>query len=63
MAQEITIDIPLHGEISVSVAGVKGKSCKDVTKALEAALGTTTKDELTREAYEQPERVLNSNRR
>ena len=63
MATEITIDIPLHGEISVGVTGVKGRSCKDITKALEEKLGATTKDELTQEAYAEPERVLNSNRR
>jgi hypothetical protein len=40
----IIIDIPLDGEITVEAEGFQGRQCKDATKAIEQALGTTTKD-------------------
>lgn len=61
--EEIKVVIDADANVTVSVAGVKGKSCKDLTRQLEAALGTVTKDELTREAYEQPARNQIINRR
>jgi hypothetical protein len=59
---EITIEVPLDGEMTVSVTGAKGRSCKELTRELEA-LGRVTSTEETREMYEREERVLNSNRR
>ena len=49
----ITIDIDLKGETTIKVDGVKGASCKDVTKALEKNLGQVTKTKKTSEFYEQ----------
>jgi len=50
MAAEITVDIDQTGETKVSVKGVAGKSCRDVTKAIEESLGAVTSTEDTREA-------------
>jgi len=50
--QQVTITIEA-GTPTVSVKGVKGKSCKDITKALEAALGETKESKPTGEFYEQ----------
>lgn len=63
MAHEITIDVPLKGPVSISVNGVKGKSCKDLTRDFEKELGSATKDTLTKEYHEQPERIGVSNKR
>ena len=41
------------GSPKISVLGVKGKSCKDLTRELEAALGETTESKPTNEFYEQ----------
>ena len=63
MAEEIIVEVDTDANVTVSVNGVKGKSCQDITRNLEKALGTVTKDTLTREAYEQPERNQLNNRR
>jgi len=52
MSATITIDIDLEGNAKVAVSGVKGKSCSDVTKAFEKALGTVSKDTKTPEFYQ-----------
>ena len=39
--KQIKITISPEGEIKVEVSGVKGKSCTDLTRQLEAALGDT----------------------
>lgn len=44
-----TIEIDLDGTTQISVAGVKGKRCKDVTAQIERALGRTVKDTPTGE--------------
>ncbi len=62
MAEEITITIATNGDTKVSVKGVKGRSCKDLTREFEQALGSTVTDVDTKEAYEQPERVPVKNR-
>ena len=38
--QELEIHISETGDISINVLGAKGKSCIDMTKELETALGT-----------------------
>ncbi len=53
--QEITMEIALDGKVKLSVKGVKGKACKDFTKKLEEALGSTTEDKLTNEYYTTPQ--------
>ena len=53
--ERIDVEIATDGKVTVSVKGVKGKSCTDVTKSLEAALGQTVSDEKTREYHEHTE--------
>ncbi len=53
--QEHVIAISPRGEVTISVNGVKGASCKDATVALEKKLGIVAEDTLTGEYYEQEE--------
>jgi hypothetical protein len=59
MAEEIVVEISPQGEVKVSVKGVKGKSCKDLTKNLEAAFGAVTEVTKTGEFNEPEARVVN----
>ena len=52
-APTILVTIGPTGETTVSVQGAAGPSCQDLTRALEAALGTTTRDAPTPEYYRQ----------
>ncbi len=56
---EIIIDS--EGAVTITVKGVKGKSCKDVTKQIEKALGSVTSDKPTSEMSEEVPRVRRSN--
>jgi hypothetical protein len=58
--QEITIRVSKNGKVNLGVLGVKGGSCKDLTKAMEKALGSTTESENTQEFYEQGQGVSNN---
>lgn len=51
--EEITIRVGKDGKINLSVAGVKGTSCKDLTKALEKAIGSVESTKNTSEMYDQ----------
>ncbi len=51
--QEIKITIALDGSLSYTVAGLKGKSCRDLTKAIDA-LGVVTETKNTSEYCELP---------
>ena len=51
--KEIVIRVGKDGKINLDVLGVKGGACKDITKALERALGIVEKTETTSEYYEQ----------
>ena len=42
---QIIIDIKPDGQTTVDAQGFNGAQCKDATKAIERALGVTTKDE------------------
>lgn len=42
------------GTSTIETSGFKGTACQQATKDLEAALGKTTKDRKTAEAYERP---------
>ncbi len=42
---QIIIDIKPDGQTTVDAQGFNGSQCKDATKAIEKALGVTTKDE------------------
>ena len=50
--EEVIVTIGQDGSAQVKAQCVKGKACKDVTKAIEAALGKTTADTPTSEMYE-----------
>jgi hypothetical protein len=51
--QEVEVFIEPDGRVRVEVRGVKGLSCLDITRALEAALGGKVEDrQLTPEAHE-----------
>lgn len=51
--EEIIIRIGKGGKINLNVLGVKGSSCKDLTKNLEKALGSTVETKNTDEYFEQ----------
>ena len=51
--EEIKIIIAKHGKTTIDVNGIKGPSCTEVTKRLEAALGTAQERDHTDEYYEQ----------
>lgn len=57
MAQ-IIITIDKAGNPTIMVQGVKGGACKDLTKAVEQALGTVESDTATREMSENPEKEV-----
>lgn len=43
------------GDVQIKVDGcIKGKKCMDVSAAIEKALGTTVKDDKTKEYHERP---------
>ena len=51
--QEINVFIEKDGQVKIEVRGVKGTSCLDLTKNLEAVLGSqTVAREMTPEADE-----------
>ncbi len=52
MATHIKIVIDQDGSATVGVAGVKGKSCTVISKAIEEALGKTESRKPTSEMYE-----------
>lgn len=53
---ELEITISPSGEVSITVRGVKGKKCLELTAFLEEELGQITSRELTPDYY-QPEEV------
>lgn len=57
--QEIDVFVEKDGQIRIEVRGVKGMSCLDLTKDLEAVLGDRiTNRELTPEADETSQAVV-----
>jgi len=56
--QEIDVVIDKDGQVKIEVRGVKGPSCLDLTKELEAALGGEVADrQMTAEAAEVAQEV------
>lgn len=49
MAEKIKVKISKTGEIEYEVEGVKGKKCKDLTKAIDAISGKIISSEVTGE--------------
>ncbi len=56
---EIKMRIAKDGKLKIAVNGVKGSACKDLTKALEKALGTVESTKATSEMYDQQASVEN----
>ena len=52
---EIIITITKTGESTVSVNGVAGPGCREVSAGIEKALGQTVKTEFTTEYYQESE--------
>ena len=52
MSEVVTVEISPTGEVSVKTQGFTGAKCKQATAALEAALGNTVKDDITREFHQ-----------
>jgi hypothetical protein len=50
--ENMTVTIDADGNVVISVNGIKGKSCKDVTRQIEKALGVVTADKNTSEFME-----------
>ena len=57
--QEITIRVKKGGKIDLGVTGAKGQTCRDLTKLIEKALGTTMETKNTTEYYEQEQHSQN----
>ena len=58
--ETIKVTINKDATISYEVKGVKGKSCKDVTKFIDALSNTTIETKKTTEYYDQvPNGLLN----
>ena len=51
---KIKVTIGLDSKVKVEVEGVAGKSCTDVTKELEKALGTVEERKLTADYHKAP---------
>ncbi len=51
--QEIKVVIGKNNKVVIDVQGVKGSGCKDLTKAIENALGSVDSDKKKSEFYEQ----------
>ena len=52
--EEIIIDIAANGDVTVEGKAITGSDCKALTKEIEAALGTVTRQSLKPEFYQQP---------
>lgn len=49
--QEVFLDFNEEDEAVISVKGVAGKSCKDITRELENALGAVKDEKLTEDYH------------
>lgn len=58
MSKSIQITISPSGGTKIETSGYTGSACQDATRALEAALGAKTAEQLTSEFYtETPEQT------
>lgn len=51
MSASVTIEIDQQGQAKISVNGVCGASCKELTRPLEQALGSVTADRVTTDMF------------
>ena len=58
--QSITYTISSSGKVEIVVEGIKGSSCKDLTKVIENQLGDVEKVEFTGEYYEQKDATMHT---
>ena len=62
--QEIEVYIEKDGSVRIEVRGIKGESCLDLTKGLEAALGgQVASREMTPEAIEVAQEYIEERQR
>ena len=54
MSQFIEVIISPTGETQLETKGFTGASCRDASRALEQALGTTTREQLTADYHAVP---------
>jgi hypothetical protein len=52
MSEQITFCIQATGEVSVSVEGVTGSGCDDITRPFEEMIGSVCKKDYTDRYYE-----------
>ena len=52
MSEQIVIEFDPQGNVKVAAQGVKGAGCQALTKAIEAAIGTTSSDQKTAEFFQ-----------
>lgn len=55
MTKQINITIGEDGSVEIESSGFKGKSCAEVTKVFEQALGSTKERKFKPEYYQQEE--------
>lgn len=53
MTQQILVTVDSTGQSQVEVRGVPGPACRDLTAAIEQALGQTVEDRTTPEYHQQ----------
>jgi hypothetical protein len=53
MASTVKIRIKPGGKVEISVQGIKGPTCTDITKLLQKALGETTSEKKTNDFFEE----------
>lgn len=61
MGHRIVVKVLPDGSSEIKVEGMAGGKCKDVTKAIERALGKTISDKKTAEFYKKEEATLKQN--
>lgn len=54
LKREMEIEISRDGKVSITVKGVQGRECLEVSQFLEEGLGETIEQELTSEYYQAP---------
>jgi ribosomal protein S3 len=55
---QIKVNIGLDGKLTMTVVGVKGAACQELTRELLKKLGTVEKQEVTAEFYESPTEIV-----
>lgn len=57
MPRQIIIDIDTEANVTVAVEGVAGVGCKQLSEAIERAIGSTTDDKLTDDFHRHEEQT------